>query len=376
MTEMTPRDLATALRNGRINRRQALRVMASAGIGMAILPLRARPAAAATPNLTYYTWSGYDNPDFQPAYVEKYGGTPDYAIFGDEEEALQRIRNGYRADVAHPCTSNVVRWHDAGILKPVDVSRLKHWPDVYPAFKKLHGVEIDGQTFHVPWEWGNTSIAYRPDLVDIKEESYTLLLDQRYKGHMSVFDNSEEVPVMAALIAGIKNPFDMTDAELGQVREIMKRMNDNMRFYWTDATQMEQALASGEIVATTAWNDAVKSLTDQGVPVKFMNPKEGILTWVCGMVLLKDGPGDADQAYDFIDAMLSPESGKALTENYYYGHSNRETLKLVDPQLVKDLGLDHAEARIADPKTHFFEPMPNAQREKLNAMLEEVKSGL
>jgi len=269
-----------------------------------------------------------------------------------------------------------VRWYDAGILKPVDVSRLKHWPDVYPAFKKLHGVEIDGQTFHVPWEWGNTSIAYRPDLVDIKEESYTLLLDPRYKGHMAVFDNSEEVPVMAALIAGIKNPFDMNDAELGQVREIMKRMNDNMRFYWTDYTQMQQALASGEIVAATSWNDTVKTMTDQGVPIKFMNPKEGILTWVCGMVLLKDGPGDADQAYDFIDAMLSTESGKALTENYYYGHSNRETLKLLDPQLVKDLGLDHAEARIADPNTHFFEPMPNAQREKLNAMLEEVKSGL
>ncbi|MEX1110003.1 MAG: extracellular solute-binding protein, partial [Dongiaceae bacterium] len=178
------------------------------------------------------------------------------------------------------------------------------------------------------------------------------------------------------LIAGIENPFDMNDAELVQVREIMTRMNENMRFYWADATQMEQALASGEIVATTAWNDAVKTMTDQGVPVKFMNPKEGILTWVCGMVLLKDAPGDEDQAYDFLDAMLSPETGKALMENYYYGHSNRQTLAIADPQLVKDLDLGDAETRIADPNTHFFEPMPNALREKLSAMLEEVKSGL
>lgn len=375
MLEMTPKDFATALRDRRIDRRQTLRVLASAGIGTALLPLRARPARA-TPNLIYYTWSGYDLPDFHQAYVEKYGGTPEYAIFGDEEEALQRMRSGFRADVAHPCTSNVVRWYDAGILKPVDVGRLQHWPDVYPGFKKLKGVEIDGQTFHVPWEWGNTSIAYRPDLVDITEGSYSLLLVPRYKGRMSVFDNSEEVPVMAALIAGIKNPFDMNDAELVQVREIMMRMNENMRFYWADATQMEQALASGEIVATTAWNDAVKTMTDQGVPVKFMNPKEGILTWVCGMVLLKDAPGDEDQAYDFLDAMLAPETGKALMENYYYGHSNRRTLAIADPQLVKDLDLGDAETRIADPSTHFFEPMPNALREKLNAMLEEVKSGL
>ena len=33
-----------------------------------------------------------------------------------------------------------------------------------------------------------------------------------------------------------------------------------------------------------------------------MNPKEGIWTWVCGMVLLTDGPGDQDKAYEFIDA--------------------------------------------------------------------------
>jgi len=375
MTDMTPREFARALKEGRIDRRTALRQLAAAGIGTAVMPLVAGRAAAA-PNLIYYTWSGYDNPDFHKAFVEKFGGTPEYAIFEDEEEALQRIRAGYHADVAHPCTSNVVRWYDAGILKPIDVSRLKWWPDIYPGFKKVHGVEIDGQTFHVPWEWGNTSIAYRPDLVDIKEESYSLLLDDRYKGKISVFDNSEEVPVIAALIAGIKNPFDMTDDDLVKVRDIMKRMNENMRFYWSDATQMQQGLASGEIVATTSWNDTVKTMTDQGVPIKFMNPKEGMLTWVCGMVLLKDGPGDEDQAYEFMDAMLSPESGKTLMENYYYGHSNRETLKIVDPQLVKDLGLDHAEERIADPSTHFFEPMPNELREKLSAMLEEVKSGL
>lgn len=359
---------------GRVDRRRFLQTLAAAGLGLSSSMLARRAQAA--PNLLYYTWAEYDNPIFHDAYVKAYGGTPSYAIFGDEEEALQRIRNGYRADVAHPCTSNVRRWYDAGILKPIEVGRLEYWPDVFPGFKTIDGIQIDGKFFHVPWEWGNTSIAYRPDLVEPKEESYALLLDERYKGKMAVFDNAEEVPVMAALVAGIKNPFAMSDAELEQVRTVMKKINANLRFYWTDVTQMQQALASGEIVAATSWNDTVKRMSDQGVPIKFMSPKEGILTWVCGMVLLKDGPSDESQAYDFIDAMLSPESGTALMENFYYGHSNRKTLTVADPQLVKDLGLDRAEERIADPSTHFFEPMPNEQREKLNAMLEQVKAGI
>ena len=47
-----------------------------------------------------------------------------------------------------------------------------------------------------------------------------------------------------------------------------------------------------------------------------MNPKEGIWTWVCGLTLLVDGPGDQDKAYEFIDAWISPASGKNLIEMY------------------------------------------------------------
>ncbi len=360
---------------GRVDRRRFLKALAAVGVGLGTTTLGQR-LAAAKPNLTYYTWAEYDNPAFHNAYVKKNGGTPNYAIFADEEEALQRMRNGYRADVAHPCTSNVLRWYDAGILNPIDTSRLEHWPDVFDGFKTVAGVQIDGKTFHVPWEWGNSSVAYRPDKVEIKEESYGLLLDERYKGKMSSFDNSEEVPIMSAILAGAKDPFKLTEEDYPKVEAIMKQINSNMRFYWTDATEMQQALASGEIVAATAWNDVIKAMADAGVPIKFMTPKEGILTWVCGMVLLKNGPGDEGQAYEFMDAMLSTESGVALMENFYYGHSNRKTLAVADPELVKGLGLDQAEARIADPRTHFFQPQPNDQREKLIAMFERVKAGL
>jgi spermidine/putrescine-binding protein len=370
-TEGFLRDFAA----GRVDRRRFLKTLAAAGVGLATMSAGQR-VAAAKPNLLYYTWAGYDDPIFHNIYAKKNGGTPSYAIFADEEEALQRVRNGFHADVAHPCTSNVVRWHQAGIVKPIDVDRLEHWPDVFDGFKTVRGVQIDGQIFHVPWEWGNSSIAYRPDKVDIQEESYSLLLDERYKDKMSAFDNSEEVPIISAILAGAKDPFALTEDEYPQVEAVMTRLNANMRFYWSDATEMQQGLASGELVATTAWNDIVKTMTDQGVPIKFMTPKEGILTWICGMVLLKDGPGDENQAYEFMDAMLSPESGVALMENFYYGHANRKTLAAADPELVKGLAFDKAEERIADPSTFFFQNQANDQRERLIAMFEKVKAGL
>src|SRR3546814_1300042 len=85
---------------------------------------------------------------------------------------------------------------------------------------------------------------------------------------------------------------------------MLVKQRDLMPFYWSDATQIEQALASGEIVAAYAWNDAVGALKEQGIPIAFMTPKEGSLPWVCGLVLHKDAQA-VDLAYDFMDAMLA-----------------------------------------------------------------------
>jgi spermidine/putrescine transport system substrate-binding protein len=101
---------------------------------------------------------------------------------------------------------------------------------------------------------------------------------------------------------------------------------------------MEQALASGELVASTAWNSSYVTLKGQGIDVKYMKPKEGILSYCCGLVLMKDAP-NPDLAHEFIDAMLSPEAGKWLVEVQGYGHSNRKTFDLVEDDLLAERGL-------------------------------------
>ena len=52
-----------------------------------------------------------------------------------------------------------------------------------------------------------------------------------------------------------------------------------MRFYSNDMTSIQQALASGELVAAVVWNDSYTFLKGEGHPVAFMSPKEGAMTW-------------------------------------------------------------------------------------------------
>jgi spermidine/putrescine-binding protein len=75
----------------------------------------------------------------------------------------------------------------------------------------------------------------------------------------------------------------------------------------------------------------------------FAVPKEGIFTWLCGLTLLTTGKASKEEAYDFLDAWLSPETGKQLIEDFSYGHSNKKAFEIADPAKVAALGITDPE---------------------------------
>lgn len=370
---MDPKALIDGIQSGKLTRRQVLNGLGSLGIAAAVMPILPGRAKAAV-DVNYFTWSGYDIPELFPSFIEKYGEMPTFSIFGEEEEALQKLRSGFTPDVTHPCSSNVRRWRDAGVLEPIDTSRIENWANIFPVLKHIRGVQLEDETYLVPFDWGNTSIAYRADLVEIEEESYSLLLDERYKGRMSMFDSSETAAAIGGLLADIRKPFSMTDEEIDEAFAIVTKIHENLRFYWTDPTQIAQALASGELVASTAWNETSVQLKQEGYDIKYMNPKEGMLTWVCGLALIKGGPGDEQQKYDVLNAVLDPKVGEFMINEYGYGHSNEKSYELVDQARLDELGVGNPAAMLI--RTVFFDEMPNEVREKVNAKFEQVKAGL
>ena len=94
------------LRSRNLTRRNFNKILAAAGVGVASLPLMPGRASAADEAL-YFTWSGYEIPELQPSYVEKHGTISDSSLFADENEAFQKIRAGFIADVMHPCSPMV-----------------------------------------------------------------------------------------------------------------------------------------------------------------------------------------------------------------------------------------------------------------------------
>jgi len=355
---------------GQIDRREFLGVAATAGVVSTAMGMP-RPASAQDDGIVYFTWSGYELPELYEPYMQKYGAPPNIGFFGSEEEALQKMRAGYTPDLSHPCVDQVPRWYNAGVLQPIDPSRLSNWNDMFTSLHDMPGVTIDGGTYVAVCDFGLSSIIYRTDLYE-GEETWNMLYDERYEGRICARNSNVNI-TQALMILG-EDPWNPSDEALAQAAELCRKQRGLVRMYWDSQTDMEQAIASGECVVGYAWNEALVNLTEQGIPVAYANPKEGALAWACGVARIAGAPGDEQMAYDFIDAWLSPETGKFLIEEYGYGHSNKKSFEIADPEKVAALGYTDPEDLINN--TIFFTSLSPEQDEKQLRLWEEILAGM
>ena len=329
--------------------------------------------ASAEPTMTYFTWAGYDLPEFHKPYSEKYGGEPKYAYFPDSEEAFQKLRQGFDIDVAHPCLPHIKRWKDTGLIKPVDPAKVTAWGDLSEALRESASVHFDDAYWMVPWEWGASSLIFRTDQVETAAQSYQTMLDPKYKGRISIPDNIDEMSMLATLLAGIEDPYDLDDADYAAISEKMKALVAQSRFLWSDSTTVNQAMASGEIAMFWGWPNTWVSLEEAGVPVAYMsNPDEGVVSWACGFVVSAKSSADETEIYDFINASVAPESGNALMTKYGYGHSNLKSFETVDQATLAKLGLSGDVSDILS-KGNMLQARSDEQRKKLIQLWEEAK---
>jgi spermidine/putrescine transport system substrate-binding protein len=364
------------MREGKLSRRKFTKGLMAAGVAMTTVPVTARRAIAAPEDqATFFTWGGYDIPELFQPYVAQHGEVPNFAIFGGSEEALTKMRGGFVVDVSHPCNAAMPRWVQSGLFQPIDPTRLSNWGDVIPELVSLPGNDaMDGKIWMSPFDWGQTSVTYRTDLFELEgEESWDMLWDQRYGGRLGSLASGADAWWCGAIKAGVAMEDIASEDAFTRIAAAMREQRPLIRVYTDDTTTLEQALASGEMAAAMTWNSSAVLLQSEGVPVKFAKPKEGALTWVCGVMIHKDAP-NLDRAYDVIDSLLSVETGEFMINDYGYGHSNIKAFDAFDDETLTGLGLSKTPVDILQAG-HFQLPQTQEWESRMNETFEQIKAG-
>ncbi|MFY9209505.1 MAG: extracellular solute-binding protein [Aestuariivita sp.] len=368
-------DQLGAVREGKMSRRAFNSSLFAAGVSTVMMPVLPRKAMAAPEDhATWFTWGGFDIPDYFDEYVAMHGELPNFATYGSTEEAFNKLRSGFVADLVLPCLSDVPRWSSSGLFQPIDTSRLSNWSDQITELGDVEYNKADGGLWMVPWEWGQTSIAYRTDLFDLEgEESWDMLWDERYAGRLGMLGGGGDVWWCAAIKAGV--PFEEihTDEAFEKISAVLRAQRPLIRTYTDDTTSLDTALAAGELIATLAWNSTAVNLSAAGVPVRFAQPKEGALTWVCGLMLHAQAP-KIDSAYDVINSMLSEAATVALMRGSGYGGPNRKALDQFSDEELAALGLTRNPQELLQAG-HFGIPQTAEWDQRMTSTWEQIKLG-
>ena len=287
-----------------------------------------------------FQWESYMDPPFLAEYVAARDETPEVAIFADEDEAFAKMRAGYKPDVMGPCYYEYPRWQEAGLLQPIDTSKLKNWNKISPKLRELPGINAGpNEVWFVPHYWGTTSITYRTDLAPeyVGKESWDILFDPKYKGRVAVLEGVDDVIPFIAHMIGI-DAYSMAPGDWEKVQAKLKELIPQLRFVSSDETTLAQSLASGEIVAAMSWRVTYSTLKSEGHPVAYMNPPGGTFTYVCGLVVHKEAK-DLDKALAHNDSSLSDEAAKYTLIEIGDGPANTQGIADVEDEVYDDLGM-------------------------------------
>jgi spermidine/putrescine transport system substrate-binding protein len=280
------------------------------------------------------------DPPFLAQYRAQYRETPNIAMFADEDSAFAKMRAGYKPDVMGPCYYEFPRWQEAGLLEPIDTTKLKNWSKISPTLQNLPGISAGaGRVWFVPHYWGNTSVTFRTDLAPeyVKRPSWNILFDPKYKGRVSVLEGVDDTVPFIARMIGV-DAYAMTEDQWLKVQDKLRALVKQTRFISSDDTELVQGLASGEIVAAMSWRVTYSMLHRENRRVAYMNPPGGIFTYVCGLVMHRN-PSDRAKSLALIDSSISDEAALYTIEHIGDEPSNEAVLRRVPNATFQNLGL-------------------------------------
>jgi len=285
----------------------------------AILALVVQPVIAAEKTLKVGAYGGYFKDSFDkhifPDFTKETGIKVESVAEPTGEAWLVQLEQAAKAGVA-PADVNMVaqtpmlRGQKTQLWKPLDLAKIPNHKNLLPVFvHKYPDGKADGigavswyitlvsntKVFpEAPKSWGDMWAADKKDKL----------------GLLALVSNSFLLEITATTFFGGTKILDTQDG-IQKVLDKLATIKPNVKLWYRDEAQFEQALKSGEIPMGQYYHD-VATLASKEHPVRSTFPKEGgVLD--SGIWAVTKACKKVEEAYIFINYMSRPDIQKKLS---------------------------------------------------------------
>lgn len=305
-----------------LSRRQAL----AGGAAVLSAPFIAGPAFAASRDLRILCWEGYAEPEWLDPFKAEFDANVSVSYAGSVDEMFAKMQGSQGADfdLISVDTSGFDRYIGAGLFAALDLAKIPNAANLSPAFENLPVLMRDGGQYGIPFAWGSLPLVYDRAQFDAAPESWEVMWNPDNAGKLIALDDANNSVTLAAMVLGLEDPFNLSDAQLGMVKDKLIAQKRLLLTYFAGFDEGVNIFANSGVKAMFSMGEPqVAGLRDLGVDAAMTIPSEGAIGWLdCWEI--STGAEDVDLAYAWINACLSNEVGTILSDDKSYGNAVNE----------------------------------------------------
>jgi len=362
---------------------------AVAATGAALVtPWIARRSLASSGTVNVFAWGDYIKDNIKEAFEKETGITLNLSTYGSNDECENKLRaaGGKGFDVIFPSIDTGPNYYRDDLLQPIDESKVKLDRIISSIYRKsvTLGATHRGERFLVPFDWGTEGITYDgakyPDL-KFGTLSYAHMWGDDMTGQVAARQKSVLVSLVIYLDAIGEIDAD-GGMDLVKSEEACRKAFDaayqyalarkaNIGAFWNNATEATGAFTDAGCTIGQTW-DTTGILLHKDVDPKwrYTMPKEGGLGWIDTMGI-PSGAENVEQAYAFINFLMTPEVGGMFANNTGYNSAAVGSSDHMEPDAKAAYEMAYPEEAAIDglwwwpAQTSFFGELRTEYVEKL-----------
>lgn len=304
------------------------------------------PASGLDKELSVYNWADYIDEEVLKNYEEEYGVKITYDTYASNEDLLAKLQAGATGyDVIFPSDYMVAQLIELNLLAEIDHNNMSNLKNIDPLFSDL---PFDPGLKHcTPYQWGTTGIAYSKKYFgENPPDSWAYLYDpEKAKkfaedGGINILNDQREVIGEALKYLGYSLN-DTDESHLQQAKEVILKAKPYIKTFNSEDYD-ESLLVPHEVIISMAWSgdaaQAASKTIDEATGESdwaYIVPKEGAFIFVDNVCIPASSQHKAT-AEHFLNYLLNPEVGAAITNYTYYASPNKAADEFISKDILND----------------------------------------